>query len=244
MLQRLAKIRRFNDRNKGQDGVEVVQCHLNRMNGRGARRIKGRRQPIDLGEGGVRVQRKEGLKPFIPIRKAAQNRKRGGRAQPVHPVFWTDHVTAATMGHRKLLAQDHVTIGCGYGIGDGDLKTGAKGRALIRRKAFDRAFPDVGCQPIPESGLPGVVLNAQMVDNTVAGKDRITGWAHRQRHNTAFVCNNAYPGLERKAWKNMLQQAGVCHLGWGGQADRLLRPGRGGGERQAEAQQDKAHGQT
>lgn len=244
MLQRLAKIRRFDDRNKGQDGVEVVQCHLNRMNGRWAHRIEGRRQPIYLGERRVRVQRKEGLKPFIPIRKAAQNRERGGRAQPVHPIFGTDHVTAATMGHRKLFAQGHVTIGCGCGIGNGDLKTGTKGGALIGCKAFDRAFSDIGCQPIPESGLPGVVLNAQMVDHTVAGKDRITGWARRQRHNTAFVCDNAYPGLERKAWKNMLQQAGVCYLGRGGQADGLLRPGRGGGERQAEAQQDKAHGQT
>lgn len=244
MLQRLAKIRRFDDRNKGQDSVEVVQCHLNRMNGRRARRIEGRRQPIDLGERGVRVQRKKGLKPFVPIRKAAQNRKRGGRAQPVHPVFWTDDMTAATMGHRKLLAQGHVTIGCGRLISQRNFEAGAKRRALIGRKAFDRAFPDVGCQPIPESGLPGVVLNAQMVDHTVAGKDRITSWTRRQRHNTAFIRNNPYPGLERKAWKNMLQQAGVCHLGRGGQADGLLRPGRGGGERQAEAQQEKAHGQT
>ncbi len=196
MLQRRAQIRRIDDRDKGKDGFKIAQRHFNRMNGRGARRIERRRQPVYLRESRVRVQRKEGLKPFGPVGQGAQHRKRRGRAQTVHPVLRADHMAPAAMGHRQFLAQCSVTIGGRGVVGSDNFETGAERRALIRCKTLDRALANVRQQPVTEPGLERVVLNAQMIDHRVAGKDRIAVGFGRQRHNTVFCGNNAYPGLE------------------------------------------------
>ncbi len=196
MLQRRAEIRCADDRDKGQNGVEIVQRHLNWVYGRRTRRIEGGRQTFDLCKGRVGVQREKSLKPLIPIRQCAQHSERRGRAEPIQAVLRADHMAASAMGHRELLTQRGIAIndfGC---LGAGNLETGAKGRALIRSKAFNRAFADIRQQPVTKPLLFRVVLNAQVIDDLATRKDRIALGAGIQRHNALSIADYPYPGLE------------------------------------------------
>ncbi len=196
MLQRRAQIRCAEDRDKGQNGVQIVQRHLNRVYRRRTRGIERGRKPFDLREGWVGVQREEGLKPLIPIRQRAQHGERGGRTKPIHAVLRADYMAASAMGHRKFFTQCCIAVYDFGGVGAGNLETGAEGRALIRSKAFDRAFADIRQQPVTKPLLFRVVLNAQVIDDLATHKNRIALGTGIQRHNALSIADYPYPGLE------------------------------------------------
>ena len=101
-LQGLTQIRRSHGRDKCKDAFQILQCHFDRHNRAGA--VFGERfgHLFDLREGtdGVSMQRRP--ETALPSHgKGAQNRKRRGRTNGIHPVGLRHHMAAPAMGKRK-----------------------------------------------------------------------------------------------------------------------------------------------
>lgn len=149
MLDRRAQIGGGDQGHERKDCVEVIQSDLNRCNRRRQGRIEGFGHVLDLRERAVGPEDIKGGKAFFPIRKCAQKRKRGGRAQPVHAVFVADNMAAATLRQRQRFTHGRIPRKHG-GLRSFSVqrRCGDRGFTVSRRVTVNRAPSDIGLQPV------------------------------------------------------------------------------------------------
>ena len=73
---------------------------------------------FDLGEGRVRVERVEGLKPDVPVVECFQQREGRGGADGLHPVRCIDDMAPTTVQKRELFAGESIAFEDGFGLND------------------------------------------------------------------------------------------------------------------------------
>lgn len=205
MLDRGTKVSGLDGGDKGQNGLEVVEGHLNGYDC--WRQLIAERisDVFDLGERPVGFENVEAGKAVKPVIKGAQDGKGWRRTDSVHAVAGADHMTAPAMGERqgfslvtisRYLDRGDFNPGCfrrgeegpaaGRVAGDGP-QADFRGHPVEKPARMARSFCTIGYAGIPN------------MRKTV--KDSVGLWAWLVCHNQigagiAMIKGNLYAGLE------------------------------------------------